>query len=222
MIYIIPSRASSKQCWGLQWLVKMTTLWPRFCKPTAASTINLSAPPMPRSGWKKAMVFPLAGCDMSGHRRGITRSIAVFVGCEDTLARAFQPRASEVRASLNARDGEAASLVQPCRSANLSSLHLPVERPRIKSHYLYQRLPFRRGEHFRGCSSRGMQKINHNHSLKHTCITSTAADNTNTGSATTSMSIPSASSSTVAAANMKAEWRSSAAILAGVFSFMML
>lgn len=26
----IPSRASSKQCRGSQWLVKMTTLWPRF------------------------------------------------------------------------------------------------------------------------------------------------------------------------------------------------
>lgn len=26
----IPSRASSKQCLGSQWLVKITTLWPRF------------------------------------------------------------------------------------------------------------------------------------------------------------------------------------------------
>ena len=77
------------------------------------------------------MVFPLADCDMSGHRRGITRSIAMFVGCEDTLARAFQPRASEVQASLNARDGEAGSLVQPCRSANISSSLGPMRINRL-------------------------------------------------------------------------------------------
>lgn len=53
----VPSLASSKQCLGSQWLVKMTTLWPLFCSPTAASTTNLSAPPMPRSGWKKTIVF---------------------------------------------------------------------------------------------------------------------------------------------------------------------
>lgn len=53
----VPSLASSKQCLGSQWLVKMTTLWPLFCSPTAASTTSLSAPPMPRSGWKKTIVF---------------------------------------------------------------------------------------------------------------------------------------------------------------------
>ncbi len=53
----IPSRASSKQCLGSQWLVKMTTLFPRFWRPTAASTTSLSAPPMPRSGCRKTIVF---------------------------------------------------------------------------------------------------------------------------------------------------------------------
>lgn len=53
----VPSLASSKQCLGSQWLVKMTTLWPLFCSPTAASTTSLSAPPMPRSGWKKTIVL---------------------------------------------------------------------------------------------------------------------------------------------------------------------
>lgn len=52
----IPSRASSKQCFGSQWLVKMTTRWPRFCSPTAASMISRSAPPIPRSGWKNKNV----------------------------------------------------------------------------------------------------------------------------------------------------------------------
>lgn len=58
----VPSLASSKQCLGSQWLVKMMTLWPLFCKPTAASTTNLSAPPIPRSGWKKTIVFLLLLC----------------------------------------------------------------------------------------------------------------------------------------------------------------
>lgn len=48
--FSIPSRASSKQCFGSQWLVNITTLWPRFWSPTAASMINLSAPPIPKSG----------------------------------------------------------------------------------------------------------------------------------------------------------------------------
>lgn len=43
--------------------MKIVTLWPRFCRPTAASTISRSAPPMPRSGWKKTIRFcALAGC----------------------------------------------------------------------------------------------------------------------------------------------------------------
>ena len=33
----------------------MVTLWPRFWRPTAASMTSRSAPPMPRSGWKKIM-----------------------------------------------------------------------------------------------------------------------------------------------------------------------
>ena len=35
----------------------MTTLYPRPCKPTAASMTRRSAPPIPRSGWKKTIVF---------------------------------------------------------------------------------------------------------------------------------------------------------------------
>lgn len=35
------------------------TLWPAFCKPTAASMTSLSAPPMPRSGWTKTTVLPV-------------------------------------------------------------------------------------------------------------------------------------------------------------------
>jgi hypothetical protein len=33
------------------------TLFPCSCKPTAASTMSLSAPPIPRSGWKKTIFF---------------------------------------------------------------------------------------------------------------------------------------------------------------------
>lgn len=54
----LPSRASSKQWPGSQWLVKMTILWPRFWSPTAASTTSLSAPPMPKSGCRKTIVLP--------------------------------------------------------------------------------------------------------------------------------------------------------------------
>lgn len=38
----------------------MTTLWPRFWRPTAASTTRRSAPPMPKSGWRKTMVLALS------------------------------------------------------------------------------------------------------------------------------------------------------------------
>ena len=50
-----PSLASSKQWLGSQCDVKIVTLCPRFCRPTAASIIRRSAPPMPRSGWKNTM-----------------------------------------------------------------------------------------------------------------------------------------------------------------------
>lgn len=54
----VPSRASSKQCFGSQWLVKMTTLLPpRFCSPTAASTTSRSAPPIPKSGCRNTIVL---------------------------------------------------------------------------------------------------------------------------------------------------------------------
>ena len=52
-----PLRASSKQWAGSQWLVNMVILCPKFCKPTAASMTRRSAPPMPRSGWKKTMLL---------------------------------------------------------------------------------------------------------------------------------------------------------------------
>jgi hypothetical protein len=55
----MPSRASSKQCWGSQCEVKIVILWPRFWRPTAASIMRRSAPPMPRSGWKKTMFLGL-------------------------------------------------------------------------------------------------------------------------------------------------------------------
>lgn len=65
--HAVPSRASSKQWLRSQWLVKMTTLWPRFCRPTAASTTRRSAPPMPRSGWKKTTVlWPSSFSAMAG------------------------------------------------------------------------------------------------------------------------------------------------------------
>ena len=57
----VPSRASSKQCRGSQCEVKIVTLWPRFWRPTAASIMRRSAPPMPRSGWKKIMFLGLGG-----------------------------------------------------------------------------------------------------------------------------------------------------------------
>jgi hypothetical protein len=48
----------------------MVTVWPRLCRPTAASMTSLSAPPMPRSGWKKAIV--LAMVELGSH--GVARS----------------------------------------------------------------------------------------------------------------------------------------------------
>jgi hypothetical protein len=50
---LIPSLASSKQWEGSQCDVNIVTVCPRFCRPTAASITRRSAPPMPRSGWKK-------------------------------------------------------------------------------------------------------------------------------------------------------------------------
>jgi hypothetical protein len=35
----------------------MVTLWPCSCRPTAASMTRRSAPPIPRSGWKKTTLF---------------------------------------------------------------------------------------------------------------------------------------------------------------------
>ena len=57
----IPLRASSKQWVGSQWEVKITTVWPRDLRPRAASMTRRSAPPMPRSGWMKMIVFFFGG-----------------------------------------------------------------------------------------------------------------------------------------------------------------
>lgn len=38
----------------------MVTEWPRSCSPTAASTTSRSAPPIPRSGWMKRILFGAA------------------------------------------------------------------------------------------------------------------------------------------------------------------
>lgn len=53
----LPFLASSKQWFSSQCEVKIVTLCPRFCRPTAASMIRRSAPPMPRSGWKNTIFF---------------------------------------------------------------------------------------------------------------------------------------------------------------------
>lgn len=42
---------------GSQWEVNITTVWPRDWRPRAASMTRRSAPPMPRSGWMKVIVF---------------------------------------------------------------------------------------------------------------------------------------------------------------------
>lgn len=57
----IPFLASSKQWFLSQCEVKIVTLWPIFCRPTAASIIRRSAPPMPRSGWKNTIFFGVDG-----------------------------------------------------------------------------------------------------------------------------------------------------------------
>lgn len=61
--YAIPLRASSKQWVGSQCEVKITTVWPRDLRPRAASMTRRSAPPMPRSGWMKMIVFFFAVAD---------------------------------------------------------------------------------------------------------------------------------------------------------------
>ena len=38
-------------------------MWPRDLSPRAASMTRRSAPPMPRSGWMKMIVFFFAGAD---------------------------------------------------------------------------------------------------------------------------------------------------------------
>lgn len=53
----VPSLTSSKQCPRSQCAVKINTRCPNSCNPTAASTIKRSAPPMPRSGWMKTMLY---------------------------------------------------------------------------------------------------------------------------------------------------------------------
>lgn len=67
----------------------MVTLWPTDCRPTAASTTSLSAPPMPKSGWTNTMF------------RGVTvvfSAEAILAGeCPDTvLTRCSGPEKSIV------------------------------------------------------------------------------------------------------------------------------
>ena len=45
--------------------MKITTVWPRDWRPRAASMTRRSAPPMPRSGWMKMIVFFFGGADFS-------------------------------------------------------------------------------------------------------------------------------------------------------------
>mmetsp|Transcript_22056 Transcript_22056/g.28160 ORF Transcript_22056/g.28160 Transcript_22056/m.28160 type:complete len:106 (+) Transcript_22056:960-1277(+) len=55
----VPSCVSGNEWLGLQCEVKTVTWLPHDCSPTAASTTSLSAPPIPKSGCKKAI---LRGC----------------------------------------------------------------------------------------------------------------------------------------------------------------
>jgi hypothetical protein len=73
----IPSLASSKQCFGWQCEVKIVILWPRFCKPTAASMMRRSAPPMPRSGWMN-MIFRCL-CEIESDTVSVEGILSVFI-----------------------------------------------------------------------------------------------------------------------------------------------
>ena len=63
----LPSRASSKQCPGSQCEVYIVTVCPSSFKLTAASTIRRSAPPMPRSGWKKTTCLEVVILPVNRH-----------------------------------------------------------------------------------------------------------------------------------------------------------
>lgn len=52
---IVPSLVSAKQCPESWCVVTNRTSWPLFCNANAASTTNLSAPPIPRSGCKNVI-----------------------------------------------------------------------------------------------------------------------------------------------------------------------
>jgi hypothetical protein len=76
----LPSRASSKQCVGSQCDVNMVTLWPLFWRPTAASMTRRSAPPIPRSGWKKTTCWDVedAMIPLDPFRIPLFYDVAVF------------------------------------------------------------------------------------------------------------------------------------------------
>lgn len=79
----IPLRASSKQWVGSQCDVKITTVWPRDLRPRAASMTRRSAPPMPRSGWMKIIVFFFGGADFLSERGIIV--LGEGKGCLDMI-----------------------------------------------------------------------------------------------------------------------------------------
>ena len=66
LTFRVPSLTSSKQWDLLQCEVKIVTLWPSSCRPTAASTTSRSAPPIPRSGWMNQMSRRFAAVAIAG------------------------------------------------------------------------------------------------------------------------------------------------------------
>jgi len=130
MVSAIPSRASSKQCLGSQWLVKMTTLWPRFCNPTAASMISLSAPPIPRSGWKNRTVsFFCASAILRCYGEEWEFSLVTDFELEVLrFAAKTEPRA-KVSSSLHVTGSPMKATSQPCVVlANINILKIEFQR----------------------------------------------------------------------------------------------
>jgi len=111
----------------------MATLCPLDCSPTAASMTKRSAPPMPRSGWTKTMLFlPAAAAITAGvcsvsemelfqKTADVVSSCAVswwFVGLVKQLAcNLRQPSASSIQIGL--ADPSFARLLRPPTSSHL-------------------------------------------------------------------------------------------------------
>lgn len=83
--------------------MKTTTLWPLFCSPTAASTTNLSAPPIPRSGWKKTIVFFFPVAVVSAILPGSWLNFAFLSNVSKTLERTCTSNALADRRACDAR-----------------------------------------------------------------------------------------------------------------------